>query len=1084
MLTNPVKVWITFLYALIIIGIYYFVFPHGQVSDIKLPYLLVTIFFYLCYKAYYIGLEYDRVRFTFPWIISVFLVFLFLYCSIFFVSNGLPVFGSLFLFWSIVFFLAIPVFLHLILYTFWETLRKYVFQIDFPKIYNIMISFSLWYIVFFFWLSLLAVSNLYYKESILVLLWFFTIVSYREILHLYKDIVSTTFDFDNHNLSSKNPEEVYRPYLLSTEFLSIIVIGIIGSNCISIFRPFPIGWDDLGVYMNFPKMLAAVGWNIAFGQVYPWQLYTGIGFLFHSQTLAFFLNSFSAVTGFFVTYLGIKALLPQHKKTFFNIPLLAGAIFLSLPMIVFQVAKDMKLDVGLYTISFVTIPLICFFFFSHFELKQKQKYSLLFIIGLWVGLAFSIKLTSLLLISALMWVLAYGFLWYFWFLGYIFFYISVFSFLWLWSIMNVVFPSSGIIPLIVSVLSFIMWCLCLGFQFFSSRYSFSEIQKICISFWVFLWGIILMFSPWVVKNISEVPKWESLQIHHILWGYAKFFQPEYTLIYDEQILWEKQKSLQVDAIDNSGNVNNEDFGRYFWYEWGINNYLKLPWNLSMQVNQAGEYTDISYIFLALIPLCFLFLPYRKNLLQNSILGITFFSLVYFLPFSPGIYISNLFSFITLPLWYICIFMVYILGFSIFQYTFGNNKLDTTIKTLLYTLAFTTFYVFLWNISAFGVVWYGVVMYGCFLLLFSLSFWYLASYEVSDTDAIKSQKLLLSFLIFCIPSFYFFQSTIPYYLNNIKNSGFSEYKIGNYSENKWLFVSHPEYISILYALNIDDDKKTDFMISYKTRLLSILQEYALQQEVQDAVWGIQTATQYNDFIGNFLSISSTDQKVKDLQYALNILIEDFYESLINPNDEYMSQSNIYRIGTFMKYFIARNNERLLEDSLVTQFDTYFYDDNTDVTFSRMKKLGLDYILVDLNAATIDEDPRRDLTARYERLLSSLISPKLTLVDTDSICLKLAIAEKDPKTFLLYGGVNYETYLPERVITRGEKFSLCQDRIIELLRNPETDIQGKYNFLSQIQWFLVQNELNLDDEGVLRNIIGRFGTWYKVLMRIEK
>jgi hypothetical protein len=31
---------------------------------------------------------------------------------------------------------------------------------------------------------------------------------------------------------------------------------------------------------------------------------------------------------------------------------------------------------------------------------------------------------------------------------------------------------------------------------------------------------------------------------------------------------------------------------------------------------------------------------------------------------------------------------------------------------------------------------------------------------------------------------------------------------------------------------------------------------------------------------------------------------------------------------------------------------------------MKILGLNYLLVDLNAATIDKDPRRNLTKRYE------------------------------------------------------------------------------------------------------------------------
>jgi len=41
---------------------------------------------------------------------------------------------------------------------------------------------------------------------------------------------------------------------------------------------------------------------------------------------------------------------------------------------------------------------------------------------------------------------------------------------------------------------------------------------------------------------------------------------------------------------------------------GINNYLKLPSNLTFQKNQSGEYTDISFLYLALLPVILLFIP--------------------------------------------------------------------------------------------------------------------------------------------------------------------------------------------------------------------------------------------------------------------------------------------------------------------------------------------------------------------------------------------------------------------------------------------------------------------------------------------
>jgi hypothetical protein len=92
----------------------------------------------------------------------------------------------------------------------------------------------------------------------------------------------------------------------------------------------------------------------------------------------------------------------------------------------------------------------------------------------------------------------------------------------------------------------------------------------------------------------------------------------------------------------------------------------------------------------------------------------------------------------------------------------------------------------------------------------------------------------------------------------------------------------------------------------------------------------------------------------------------------------------------------------------QFGKYFYTENANTTIERMEKLGLKYLLVDLNAATIDKDPRHDLTKRFEQLLATFKSDKLELVQTDSLCLQMALEEKDPATYMTYAGVNYESY----------------------------------------------------------------------------
>jgi hypothetical protein len=74
--------------------------------------------------------------------------------------------------------------------------------------------------------------------------------------------------------------------------------------------------------------------------------------------------------------------------------------------------------------------------------------------------------------------------------------------------------------------------------------------------------------------------------------------------------------------------------------------------------------------------------------------------------------------------------------------------------------------------------------------------------------------------------------------------------------------------------------------------------------------------------------------------------------------------------------------------------------------------LKYLLVDLNAATIDKDERRNLTQRYKKLLSTFHSDKLQLVDTDSICLKVALEkyaeDGNEEEYMSLAGVNYDSY----------------------------------------------------------------------------
>jgi hypothetical protein len=62
------------------------------------------------------------------------------------------------------------------------------------------------------------------------------------------------------------------------------------------------------------------------------------------------------------------------KKFFINIPLLLSTIFIAMPMFIFEQAKDMKLDPGLYFVSISAMYLILKLLLNTDETSFKNKF--------------------------------------------------------------------------------------------------------------------------------------------------------------------------------------------------------------------------------------------------------------------------------------------------------------------------------------------------------------------------------------------------------------------------------------------------------------------------------------------------------------------------------------------------------------------------------------------------------------------------------------------------------------------------------------------------------------------------------------
>lgn len=1053
---------------------------HKENFDWYVYYFLTIWIIYGVYKYFQIEYNQQTAYFSPLKIIGYFLGHLFILCLFYFIFNEQAMSYGIVMFFKILWFLLLPTFITLISFwvgkkmsSFFPALRQY------SSTFQWIIAFWMWFFLFFLWLAIIWIFGFYNIYFILALFIIFFVFSYKEIINILRELSDQKFE--------KNIVEGNYLKLLSTEFLFWVSTLVLWVTLINIMRPFPIGWDDLWVYMNVPHLLAEAGSFSGFWWMYGWQIFTGVWYLFWSANQAFFLNALGGFLSFILLIVIFWDIFSSKKKWFIDIPFLLATVFISMPMVVFEQAKDMKLDPGLFAISISVLYLVYTHFsqksYSFMELiKEKIWYSkkekllasryILIVIWLLLGLAFLIKFTSLLLIIGVFWLVTFKRIGFIGLVGYISMFLAVFTQWNLWKYMNIILPYHN--ETFISVLVMILWCISIcsfGFVFIKYKKIF---QKFLSEISIILIAFILALTPWIAKNIYSA-EW-SVSIGTILSGKSDYFAVDFEKIHTSEKIDEINQIKAKERETDNGTTANEDFWRYFGYEQGILNYIKLPWNLTMQVNQKGEFTDIGYIFLALLPAIFLFLPWRRSVYAMMIPLLLIFELWIFI----WGWLQGILGNITLPFWYLVLlgmtFIPLCLIYLGLKNTFKSQDEAHTIELFQSNLVFAWIYVFLWMLAAYGVVWYWITMYFCFLLMIGVWVYYISTYDwkhQEEDDNIYLWTLLGSLGIFLIFLIYISNSVFPHTFNNLKWARYIEYKMWKVNANEALYVYHRDYLKILFELNIADDKKKDFL------------QQSIDKKIGEKYPNVYTA-----------DINAIEAFLKWLEISKDILsvsatksLQNIYAGISNPTAEFKNQNIIYRAGTFLKYNISENNTRIFEDGLLFSFNDFIYNDSRDITIENFKKLWVTYLLLDLNAATIDKSQNHDLTTRYEKMLWLFVSDKLELIETDSVCLKIWIEnyknneDKDIDKFMSTAWVNYESYSQTgAIIHRNMKKMWCYEEMIRLFQSGKVN-ERDYSYLIDDIKFIQKNTQYQDSNMLLNYLHTKYGNSFKVLFKIK-
>ena len=116
-------------------------------------------------------------------------------------------------------------------------------------------------------------------------------------------------------------------------------------------------------------------------------------------------------------------------------------------------------------------------------------------------------------------------------------------------------------------------------------------------------------------------------------------------------------------------------------------------------------------------------------------------------------------------------------------------------------------------------------------------------------------------------------------------------------------------------------------------------------------------------------------------SLGLLNSSYMDSIVELNSN--PEAKIYRVGSFLQFFISKNNLRVLSDNQLDTFNSINLTiDNKQQVAEQLKTQGFEYIVYDLNTASIDNTPQRTLSKKVEKLENFLKdNPQLELISTD-------------------------------------------------------------------------------------------------------
>ena len=405
-----------------------------------------------------------------------------------------------------------------------------------------------------------------------------------------------------------------------------------------------------------------------------------------------------------------------------------------------------------------------------------------------------------------------------------------------------------------------------------------------------------------------------------------------------------QSEIELTEVDSD--PKREEVQRYFGYESLLFRYLTQPYDISINVNQQGDFVDIGFLYLMFIPLLLLALAFSNKLRFLIVLGS------------------------------ICALWIISVSNSFIYSPSSRHKIDTHEKMSEYVqrehVSNELSSQIIGHIHHFGHKVYA-------------PFDKLGSLVSGDKDLFTYPFLFLMFVIIGL--------ALNFLLKEANNAVrlflcftylYSFYWLLFGGGIIWYcYIMLPaSLISVFALIKLLDRNKPRFakFIRYAFYVMSfvwIVSAMSFRMAAGQSHTGKRGVGMFNPVFYEYGTGKVSEEETLDMIYPrLSSALE-----YINSEDT----SIIYKVGTSFNYFIKNNHERVYQDY---QLGTFYWllrqsKDKNNVA-DVLKASKIKYLILDLNTATIDHTPDKSLTKKYNSLRSYIDdNPTFKLLATDNI-----------------------------------------------------------------------------------------------------